>query len=664
MALLIGLSGKLSASHMMGADMTYRCLGNGKYKIIAKIYRDCRGISFSGPSFQAYGGLSGGNACGSYNLSITRTGIRDVTPRCSSASRPCNPQNTGFTGEGIEEHTFETTVDFSVNPLKNFVGKSNCCEVTFAIGQCCRNGAITTGPGNNDFWSTCMINICNIPKTTKKCNSSPSLSNEPIGFLCCNQAYYFNNGAMDTTDFDSFGYKLVAGINSLPSTSVNYLSPFTPRYPMTPYCIPPGKVDCVPNTSTKPPRGFWLDTSSGDIIFTPTKCDEVGIVVIEITEYRRDSATSKWIVVGRTRRDMQLIVKDDCGYNKSPTIEGPVTNKVCEGDKICFKIDGKDETFTPYQTVPDTVQMKWNRGIPGATFTVLNPKDREKQAEFCWQTKVGQASDVSYSFTVTATDDHCPKPSQAIRGFKVKVNPRAFSTRKYTTLKCGRFAWEASVPAGFKGIPTYRWSLRDSLGSKEYFYSTRKTDTFRYKYGGKYIMVHTVNNSDNCPTIYRDTIILPDPPTAILATKDTFACYKTNMRLQPLVLFAKAPYRYYWTRPADHISGDTNMTLTIPNIDRDSTIVVRITDGDGCRFWDTVTIFKKPLPVVDLGPDKRICTYDSMKFDAGKALIIGCRRWSSLRSGSFTHLSACRSPSRVQIPQGRSSRTTHHRSRL
>jgi gliding motility-associated-like protein len=614
---LLGMISPSRASHMMGADMSYRCLGNGKYKITAKIYRDCRGISFNNPSFQAFAGLNGGNGCGSYNLSITRTSIRDVTPRCSSASKPCNPTNSNFTGEGIEEHTYETTVDFNASPLNNFVNKSTCCEVTFAIGQCCRNGAITTGPANNDFWSTCMINICNIQKTTKKCNSSPSLSNEPVGFLCCNQAYYFNNGAIDTTDFDSFGYKLVAGINSLPNTSVNYSSPFSPRYPMTPYCIPPGKVDCAPNPSTKPPRGFWLDTASGDIIFTPTKCDEVGIVVIEITEFRKDSATGKWLVIGKTRRDMQLIVKDDCGYNKSPTIEGITAHKVCEGDKICFTIEGRDETFAPYQTVPDTVQMKWNRGIPGATFTILNPKDREKKAEFCWQTKVGQASEVSYSFTVTATDDHCPKPSQAIRGFKVKVNPRAFSTRKYTPLKCGRFAWEATVPAGFKGIPTYRWSLRDSLGGREIYYSSKRTDTIKYTYGGKYIMVHTVNNSDNCPTIYRDTIILPDPPTAILATKDTFACFRTTMTLQPLILFAKAPYRYYWTRPTSHISGDTNLTLVIPNIDRDSTVIVRITDGDGCKFYDTATIYKKPLPVVDLGPNKRICTYDVATFDAG-----------------------------------------------
>jgi len=71
-----------TGSHMMGADMTYKCLGNGKYRIIAKIYRDCRGISFNSPSFRAFGGLNGGNACGTYNLSITRTSIRDVTPRC------------------------------------------------------------------------------------------------------------------------------------------------------------------------------------------------------------------------------------------------------------------------------------------------------------------------------------------------------------------------------------------------------------------------------------------------------------------------------------------------------------------------------------------------------------------------------------------------------
>ena len=123
-----------NASHMMGADMSYKCLGNGKYKIIAKVYRDCRGINLDNPSFGAYAGVNGSNGCGSVNPgSLTRTAIRDVTTRCSSANSPCNPKNTYGTGKGIEEHTFEVTVDFSKSPLSGFVNKSTCCEVSFYV---------------------------------------------------------------------------------------------------------------------------------------------------------------------------------------------------------------------------------------------------------------------------------------------------------------------------------------------------------------------------------------------------------------------------------------------------------------------------------------------------------------------------------------------------
>ena len=606
----------LQATHMMGADISYRCLGNGKYKIIMKIYRDCNGVSFNNPTFGAFAGTNGSSSCGSYSLSSSRTGIRDVTPVCISASGPCNPQNSAFSGEGVEEHTYEATVDFTKSPLNNFTNKSSCCEVTFYVGQCCRNSKITTGPANQNFFATAMLNICNLKKMKDTCNNSPYLSNEPIGFLCCNQPYYFNNGAVDTVEFDSFSYKLVHGISSIPNGSVSYSSPFTFKYPMTPFCIPPTSITCKPNVKTDPPRGFYMDEGTGDIIFTPTKCDEVGIVVIEISEWRADT-TGKWQVIGKTRRDMQLIVKDDCGYNKAPKVKGPANNEVCEGDKICFTINGTDETFTPHQTVPDTVQMKWNKGIPGATFKVTNPKDREKDAEFCWQTKLGQASPVSYSFTVTASDEHCPRPSIAIRGFKVKVKPRAFSTRYYNNLSCGRLAFGAEPEPGFKGSPNYKWSFRDSLGKNEFYYTTQKIDTLVFRKGGKFIVVHTVNNSDNCPTIYRDTIEVPDPPIAILATADTFACHGDDLLLEPLILHAKAPYQYYWTRPNTHKSGDTLRQLQLNNIQEDTTVIVRITDGNGCIFYDTAIINYKPLPVVDLGQDRRICDYESVSFDAG-----------------------------------------------
>lgn len=42
MILFVSSQQALKADHVMGADMSYVCLGSGKYKLIIKFYRDCR----------------------------------------------------------------------------------------------------------------------------------------------------------------------------------------------------------------------------------------------------------------------------------------------------------------------------------------------------------------------------------------------------------------------------------------------------------------------------------------------------------------------------------------------------------------------------------------------------------------------------------------------
>jgi gliding motility-associated-like protein len=590
---------------MMGADVSYKCLGNGKYKIIAKVYRDCRGIPMGIVSFGAYAGTNGGNGCGSYTMSgLSRVKITDITSRCSTASSPCSPSNSTTGNQGTEEHTFEITVDFNTTPLSNFVNKSTCCEVTFYVNENARNGAITTGASGQNFYSTCMINICNLKKMKNNCNNSPQLSNPPFAILCCNQPWYFNNGAIDTLDYDSISYRLVDGLQGIPNSSITYSSPFSSQYPMTPYCVPPTTIKCAPNPRTNPPRGFYFDTTNGDVIVTPTKCDEVPVLCIEQTEWRKDTA-GVYRVIGKTRRDMQLWVRDDCGYNNNPIINGPFAYKVCEGEKICFKVKITDATFTPYQTTPDTVLGKWNAGIPGATFKVVDPKLREKEYEFCWTPSIGMASDVSYSFTVTATDQHCSPPANSTRSFKVKVNPKPTSKRRYTQLKCGKFAMEAY---NVYAANSYSWSVRDTL-AKELFYSTKKTDTMNYYYGGKYIIVHKLTSANACVTIYSDTVNLTQPPKVILAKADSFACYGTTFTLKAKVIAGKPTLKYKWN------NGDTLDYTTVKNFKKDSTLMLEVTDGDGCKFRDTTYTFVKPLPVISLGPDKVICTYETNTFD-------------------------------------------------
>ena len=65
------------ATHMMGADITYKCLDSLKYQFIVKVYRDCRGVPLSTPRSTLRCASGSGSSA---TAALKRTGIRDVTP--------------------------------------------------------------------------------------------------------------------------------------------------------------------------------------------------------------------------------------------------------------------------------------------------------------------------------------------------------------------------------------------------------------------------------------------------------------------------------------------------------------------------------------------------------------------------------------------------------
>jgi gliding motility-associated-like protein len=605
-----------NASHMMGGDITYECISPGKYKLTVKIYRDCRGIPFNNPLMSAFC-ADGGNISNSVNINYTRTAIKDITPICLNGTGPCNPQNTS-SSEGIEEHTFEAIVDFNTSPFKA-IKDAGCCEVKIKVEQQARNGAITNINAGN-FYTDAMINICNVGT---KCNTSPQLSIPPVAYLCCNQPFTYNNGVREVIDGDSLSYDLVNPLNANGSNET-YQGSFSAQIPMTPFCPPvPGSINCRPLPNAKPPRGWYFDKETGDIVFTPTKCDEVGVVVIQVTEWRRDSATRKWLKIGYTKRDMQLIVKK-CPDNNPPYFGIKNKYSVCEGNKICFTILAKDDPFLPNQLVPDTVQLTWNFGIPGGTFTIVDPTAREKEALFCWQTKIGDYRPNAYSFTATAKDNNCSNPSQANKGYLVTVNPKARDTRKYDILNCGWLKFNAipfdTVNYNQKNY-RYKYVIRDSTNSGIPYYSGfKKQDSLKFKRGGKYIIEHEISNPPyNCPTIYTDTIIIPPILDVELAFgKDTFMCDGDSLIIKPLISYGVPTYKYDWT-----ISPALPSVTVLPdnsiNLKRrvSSIIYLKLTDKNKCIDYDTIKVKLVPLPIVNIGPDQRICTYESVMLDAG-----------------------------------------------
>src|SRR5690606_35990607 len=92
-----------SASHVAGADITYRCEGNGVYTFFIKMYRDCSGVRIDPSTSPLI------LKCGSSTLQspISLVSLRDVT-----GYGPCLLSSCSGNGYyGIEEHILQTTVD-------------------------------------------------------------------------------------------------------------------------------------------------------------------------------------------------------------------------------------------------------------------------------------------------------------------------------------------------------------------------------------------------------------------------------------------------------------------------------------------------------------------------------------------------------------------------
>ncbi|MCC6818269.1 MAG: hypothetical protein IT245_05220, partial [Bacteroidia bacterium] len=584
--ILIATSGSnLIASHMMGGDIAYECISPGKYKFVIKIYRDCRGIPFNNPDI----GMFCKDGSNYINVNYTRTAINDLTEKCPTDPKPCNPSNTTVGARGIEEHVFEAMVDFNSSPYKA-LKDAGCCEIMIKVEQNARNNALTTLTAGT-FYTDAMINICAIGD---KCNTSPQLSTPPVAIICCNKPFIFNNGVREVIDGDSLSYSLVNPLKGN-NTNETYTGNFTPQIPMTPFCPPNrGVMNCKPIPGAKPPRGFYFDKETGDIVFTPTKCDEAGVIVIRIDEWRKNPDTKKWELIGFTKRDMQLIV-EICGANNPPYFSDNNKYSVCEGNKICFNVVSKDDPFLPNQTVPDTLVLSWNFGIPQGTFRIVDPSAREKTAEFCWETKIGDARPNAYTFTATVKDNNCDDPALANKGYNITVKPKARAIRTYTLGKCGWLNFKATAVDTINQDPKnyrYQFTIRDSSNSGIPYYMTySQIDSFKFKRGGKYIIEHYIINSRyNCPTIYTDTVIIPPVLDVELAfCKDTFVCEGQSLTLKPEIENGIPSYHYHWESPLDSFNNkDTLNQFTLFKPKSSSTIMLELTDKNQCLDRDTI----------------------------------------------------------------------------
>lgn len=313
--ILIFLLSTAKASHVVGGDITYTCLGNNTYEFFVSLYRDCLPPSQGGGNpaalesdNPAFISIYNGNTFFSFD-SIYFYDRENINP---DFSNDCvnNPPATCINRIRFR---FVKQLPASAQPY------------TLLMQRCCRNETINNIliPG-----TTGATYYCTIPPGI--CNNSADFNNLPPQIICINNPFIYDHSATDA-DGDSLSYefcdamkggdpndpKPVITTNQLPGlVPVNYRTPYSAGQPMA--GNPVVKIDPV----------------TGVITGTPNIQGRF-VVNVCVNEWRNGS------IINTTRREFQFVVT-----NCSKAVVALVPQLPLEPNTYAINCKNKTVTFT------------------------------------------------------------------------------------------------------------------------------------------------------------------------------------------------------------------------------------------------------------------------------------------------------------------------------
>ncbi|MEZ4684968.1 MAG: hypothetical protein R3B47_02550 [Bacteroidia bacterium] len=527
----------LKATHAMGAEITYDCVGGSTYQFTLRFYRDCEGITplTSVP-------LTFSSA--SCNQNFTRNAILqagypiEVSPLCP-AQLPNSECKPGGTLPGVEEYIYKVTVTLPVA----------CRDWKIGFSEGYRNATITTidKPSSTYLYVESILNNVDAP-----CNNSPDFTNIPTPFICRNQPYNYNHGAIDP-EGDSLAYSIADVLNASGSPAT-YLSGYSGTNPIT----------SSPAVSINP--------NNGNLSMNPTQI-EIGVMAVVVREYRNG------VLIGQIMRDMQVTVLS-CN-NTPPVIQpitsltggsslGPLAIEVCPGTPVTFTLPGLDADG-------DNLTLTWNGGIPGATFGYFTGTNGSVNGTFSWTPTAGAVG--KNVFVATITDDACP--IVGTQALAIEIDVISGTTAGPDEIICPGGVNNA-VQLHASGGNTFNWRVisgdAGSLSCTSCANPTASPSTQT---------VYEVTSDFPCNPI--DTVVVDTRPGFSLNTSsDTTLCSAgatVNLATQP---GTPGTYTYFWS-PSGTLNQSGSASVTA-NPTAATTYTVEVTDQNGCKAIDSVRV--------------------------------------------------------------------------
>ncbi len=419
------------ASHAVGADLTYVCLGNNTYRFTLTFYRDCSGIAAPASFTATVNGC--GNAAQNFTLSPLGA-CQQITPLCPTATSTCN----GGAIQGVQQCFYTGTFTFA----------TQCANWNISTSECCRN-TIGTIPNSQSFDIFVEATLNNM---NGLCNSSPDFTQPPVPYVCANQIFTYNHGVTDA-EGDSLVYSLVNPLDGpFPGAVINYGAGFTPLSPL----------------STSAP-GVVFSTTNGQMTFTPTTIGQTSVVAVLVKEYRNG------VLISTVRRDIQIIVLD-CGANVTPQI-GAVTGvtgaqftaqnnsgtfRICPGQTMSFSVTCTDGNAAQVLSVLSNAAANF----PGAVVNITNGAGNTRIFNFTWTPTANSVG--IRTLAIEVRDNNCPTYGFSVEGYTIavqgvnasaNVGTLCYGTPTVVRLTAqaqevpgGQYQWSANPPV--PGLPT------------------------------------------------------------------------------------------------------------------------------------------------------------------------------------------------------------------
>ena len=313
-----------NATHIVGGEIGYRCLGGNQYEITLRVFRDCFNANptalFDDPGII---GVYASNGLRLSNISLRPIGndtLREGLDSCYTSY--------------INSVCVHTTVYKSVITLNPRVGGYH-----FVYQRCCRNTTISNIVNPTEAGAT--YDILLTEAAMQKCNSSPGVNSWPPVYVCANQELNVNSAATDVNN-DSIAYKLCAPLVGGTLQRPQPIPPTAPPFQPVIWLSPTYSLANVLGGNNP----LTIDVNTGIMKGVPPVLGQF-VVAVCLEEYDRSTKNLLSVV----RRDFQYNVVN-CSVPQA-TFEAP--KEVCVDSKLTLK-----------QSTPGAKSVEWYLGEPGA----------------------------------------------------------------------------------------------------------------------------------------------------------------------------------------------------------------------------------------------------------------------------------------------------------